>query len=229
MQQIELWMLIPFGIMLLSIAVIPLIAPRWWGKNHNKLIYTLLIAVPTAIMLVRHGLEQPLLEQILDDYVPFIVLLATLFVVTGGIKVHYTTTPTPLANSIMLIIGYCIASLVGTTGAAMLLIRPLLEINRQRTHKAHTVMFFIAMVANCGGVLSPLGDPPLFLLYLRGASFGWFQSMDQAGGCHLPDGISADHAVVPGIADFPHKHAVGVGDYAGGQRSAPDRPAVRLG
>lgn len=177
MQQIELWMLIPFGIMLLSIAVIPLIAPRWWGKNLNKLIYTLLIAVPTAIMLVRHGLEQPLLEQILDDYVPFIVLLATLFVVTGGIKVHYTTTPTPLANSIMLIIGYCIASLVGTTGAAMLLIRPLLEINRQRTHKAHTVMFFIAMVANCGGVLSPLGDPPLFLLYLRGASFGWFQSM----------------------------------------------------
>ena len=189
MQQIELWMLIPFGVMLLSIAVAPLIAPRWWDKNINKLLYTLLVAIPTAILLVKYGLGEPLMEQILEDYIPFIVLLATLFVVTGGIKVHYATTPTPLANSIMLIIGYCIASLVGTTGAAMLLIRPLLEINRQRTHKAHTVMFFIAMVANCGGVLSPLGDPPLFLLYLRGASFGWFQSMYEqwafVGGCLL--------------------------------------------
>ncbi|MBQ7855974.1 MAG: sodium:proton antiporter [Alistipes sp.] len=177
MQHVELWMLAPFCVMLLSIAVAPLVASEWWDKNRNKLIFTLLIAIPTAIMLVHYGLGEPLLHQIVGDYIPFIILLATLFVVTGGIKVHYSTTPTPLANSIMLLLGYCIASLVGTTGAAMLLIRPLLDINRQRTHKWHTVVFFIAMVANCGGVLSPLGDPPLFLLYLRGATFDWFQSL----------------------------------------------------
>ena len=219
MQQVELWMLIPFGIMLLSIAVAPLIAPRWWDKNLNKLLYTLLIAIPTAILLVRHGLDEPLMEQILDDYIPFIVLLATLFVVTGGIKVHYTTTPTPLANSIMLIIGYCIASLVGTTGAAMLLIRPLLEINRQRTHKAHTVMFFIAMVANCGGVLSPLGDPPLFLLYLRGASFGWFQSMYEqwafVGSCLLAIYFLLDTYI------YKTKELIGIRPYAEDEEDEP--------
>lgn len=177
MQHIEYWMLAPFCVMLLSIAIMPLVAPRFWGSNFKKLLFTALIAIPTTAMLVHYGLGQELLHQILDDYIPFIILLATLFVVTGGLKVHYATTPTPLANSIILIIGFCIASLVGTTGAAMLLIRPLLEINRQRSHKEHTVMFFIALVANCGGILSPLGDPPLFLLYLRGASFGWFQSM----------------------------------------------------
>lgn len=219
MQQIELWMLIPFGVMLLSIAVAPLIAPRWWDKNINKLLYTLLVAIPTAILLVKYGLGEPLMEQILEDYIPFIVLLATLFVVTGGIKVHYATTPTPLANSIMLIIGYCIASLVGTTGAAMLLIRPLLEINRQRTHKAHTVMFFIAMVANCGGVLSPLGDPPLFLLYLRGASFGWFQSMYEqwafVGGCLLVIYFLIDTYI------YKTKELIGIRPYAEDEEDEP--------
>lgn len=219
MQQIELWMLIPFGVMLLSIAVAPLIAPRWWDKNINKLLYTLLVAIPTAILLVKYGLGEPLMEQILEDYIPFIVLLATLFVVTGGIKVHYSTTPTPLANSIMLIIGYCIASLVGTTGAAMLLIRPLLEINRQRTHKAHTVMFFIAMVANCGGVLSPLGDPPLFLLYLRGASFGWFQSMYEqwafVGGCLLVIYFLIDTYI------YKTKELIGIRPYAEDEEDEP--------
>lgn len=219
MQQIELWMLIPFGVMLLSIAVAPLIAPRWWDKNINKLLYTLLVAIPTTILLVKYGLGEPLMEQILEDYIPFIVLLATLFVVTGGIKVHYATTPTPLANSIMLIIGYCIASLVGTTGAAMLLIRPLLEINRQRTHKAHTVMFFIAMVANCGGVLSPLGDPPLFLLYLRGASFGWFQSMYEqwafVGGCLLVIYFLIDTYI------YKTKELIGIRPYAEDEEDEP--------
>ncbi len=219
MQQIELWMLIPFGVMLLSIAVAPLIAPRWWDKNINKLLYTLLVAIPTAILLVKYGLGEPLMEQILEDYIPFIVLLATLFVVTGGIKVHYSTPPTPLANSIMLIIGYCIASLVGTTGAAMLLIRPLLEINRQRTHKAHTVMFFIAMVANCGGVLSPLGDPPLFLLYLRGASFGWFQSMYEqwafVGSCLLVIYFLIDTYI------YKTKELIGIRPYAEDEEDEP--------
>lgn len=177
MYNINPYLLIPFAIMLLAIALMPLIMPRIWGKNINKLIFVLFLATPTAIVLTRAGLETELLHQMLYEYIPFIVLLATLYVVTGGIHIHYSTTPTPIVNTAIMFIGYGLSSIVGTTGAAMLLIRPLLEINRDRQHKIHTILFFIAMVANCGGVLTPLGDPPLFLLYLRGAEFSWFQSL----------------------------------------------------
>ena len=177
MQQVETWMLIPFCIMLLTIAIAPLLAKRLWESNLNKLIFTLIVAIPTAVILFRHGLGRALAEQLLFDYVPFIILLGALFVVTGGIRLNYNTVATPWVNTIMLFVGYGIASFIGTTGAAMLLIRPLLEINRTRIHKVHTVLFFIALVANCGGILSPLGDPPLFLLYLRGTPFNWFSSM----------------------------------------------------
>ena len=163
--------------MLLSIAVMPLAFPRFWDKNFNKLIFVLIISVPTAMMLSRAGLAENLKHQMLYDYIPFIALLGALYVVTGGIHIHYSTTPRPIVNAAIMFIGYGLASVVGTTGAAMLLIRPLLEINRDRTYKVHTILFFIAMVANCGGVLTPLGDPPLFLLYLRGAEFSWFQSL----------------------------------------------------
>lgn len=137
----------------------------------------MLIAIPTAVLLHRAGLGEELKHQMLYDYLPFISLLATLYVVTGGIRIHYNTSPTPLVNTMVLFIGYGLASIVGTTGAAILLIRPLLEINRNRQYRIHTVLFFTAVVANCGGILTPLGDPPLFLLYLRGASFTWFLSM----------------------------------------------------
>ena len=177
MHNIELYLLIPFAVMLLSIAIMPLVAPRFWGSNFKKLLFILIIAIPTAMMLSRAGLGENLKEQLLYDYIPFIALLAALYVVTGGIYIHYTTTPTPIVNAAILFIGYGLASVVGTTGAAMLLIRPLLEINRDREYKIHTLLFFTAMVANCGGVLTPLGDPPLFLLYLRGAEFSWFQSL----------------------------------------------------
>ena len=175
--HIEPYLLIPFGIMLLSIAIMPLLFPRFWGKNINKLLFVLLVAVPTAIMLSRAGLSHDLEHQMLYDYIPFITLLAALYVVTGGIHIHYSTTPRPIVNATIMFIGYGLASIVGTTGAAMLLIRPLLEINRDRQYKIHTILFFIAIVANCGGVLTPLGDPPLFLLYLRGADFSWFQTL----------------------------------------------------
>ena len=177
MYNIEPYLLIPFVVMLLSIALMPLIFPRLWSRNINKLIFVLLLAVPTAIMLTRVGLEENLKHQMLYDYVPFIVLLAALYVVTGGIHIHYSTTPTPVVNTAIMFVGYGLASVVGTTGAAMLLVRPLLEINRDRKYKIHTLLFFIALVANCGGVLTPLGDPPLFLLYLRGAEFSWFQTL----------------------------------------------------
>uniref|UniRef100_UPI004056BAC5 sodium:proton antiporter n=1 Tax=Alistipes sp. TaxID=1872444 RepID=UPI004056BAC5 len=177
MYNIEPYLLIPFVVMLLSIALMPLVAPRLWGKNINKLIFVLIISIPTAIMLSRAGLGENLKHQMLYDYIPFIALLAALYVVTGGIRIHYSTTPTPVVNAAIMFVGYGLASIVGTTGASMLLIRPLLEINRDRSYKIHTILFFIAMVANCGGVLTPLGDPPLFLLYLRGAEFSWFQSL----------------------------------------------------
>jgi len=174
MQQIEAWMMIPFAIMLLVIAVAPLVAERLWEKNSNKLIFVLAMSIPTAAYMAYIGLGDKVVDQIFFDYLPFIILLCTLFVVTGGIRIKYNMTATPLINTIVLFVGFNIASFIGTTGAAMLLIRPLIEINKCRAYKAHTICFFIALVANCGGVLSPLGDPPLFLLYLRGAPFEWF-------------------------------------------------------
>ena len=177
MYNIHIYLLIPFVVMLLFIALMPLVAPRFWGKNLNKLILVMVVAIPTAILLHCEGLGENLRDQILYDYIPFISLLAALYVVTGGIRIHYSTTPTPIVNAAIMFVGYGLASVVGTTGASMLLIRPLLEINRDREYKVHTILFFIAMVANCGGVLTPLGDPPLFLLYLRGAEFSWFQTL----------------------------------------------------
>ncbi len=177
MQQVEAWMMIPFGIMLLAIATAPLVAKRLWEKNLNKLIFVLLLSIPTAAYMAYIGLGDRVVHQLFFDYLPFIVLLGALFVVTGGIHIKYNMVGKPLVNSIVLFIGFNIASFIGTTGAAMLLIRPLLDINKCRQHKAHTICFFIALVANCGGVLSPLGDPPLFLLYLRGASFNWFSHL----------------------------------------------------
>ncbi len=173
-NEVSAWLLIPFVLMLLGIAVLPLVAEKFWESNRNKLIVTAIIAVPTAILLICVGLGHSLMHQLLFDYVPFIILLLALFVVTGGIRIKGDVTATPLVNSGLLFIGFLLASFMGTTGAAMLMIRPLLEINKQRTYKTHTVLFFIALVANCGGILTPLGDPPLFLLYLRGAEFTWF-------------------------------------------------------
>ena len=177
MQRVELWMVIPFVIMLLTIAIAPLVMEHKWEKNRNKFIFTLVISVATTILLASYGLGGAILHNILFDYIPFVMLLLALFVVTGGIHINGDIMATPLVNTFILGMGFIFASLMGTTGAAMLLIRPLLQINQQRTHKVHTVLFFIALVANCGGLLTPLGDPPLFLLYLRGAEFQWFSTM----------------------------------------------------
>jgi Na+/H+ antiporter NhaD/arsenite permease-like protein len=117
---------------------------------------------------------KPELEhQLFFDYIPFIILLLALFVITGGIHFCGDLKATPLVNTGFLSLGWVLASFMGTTGAAMLLIRPVIETNKQRDFKVHTILFFIALVANCGGLLTPLGDPPLFMLFLRGASFTW--------------------------------------------------------
>lgn len=171
------WSLIPFGIMLLMIAIGPLVAEKWWESNINKLIVSLFLGVPTAVCLIMGGMTHDLEHQVLFDYVPFIVLLLALFVITGGIHLSGDIKAKPWVNTLFLGIGYILASLMGTTGAAMLLIRPIITTNQQRKHTVHTILFFIALVANCGGLLTPLGDPPLFMLFLRGAPFTWFLSM----------------------------------------------------
>ena len=177
MQQVELWTLIPFGLMLGVIAVLPLVAEKWWESNLHKLYVALGLAVPTGIYLILNGMGHNLEHQMLFDYLPFIILLSALFVVTGGIHIRGDIQARPLNNTLLLAVGFILASFIGTTGAAMLLIRLLLEINQQRKYKVHTILMFIALVANCGGILTPLGDPPLFLLYLRGADFFWFMSL----------------------------------------------------
>ena len=177
MQQVELWMVIPFALMLLTIAVAPLVAEHFWEKNRNKLIFTAVISLVSIAILVSNGFGQNVVHSVLNEYIPFVMLLLSLFVVTGGIHISGDITATPLVNTVILGMGFMFASVMGTTGAAMLLIRPLLQINQQRVYRVHTVLFFIALVANCGGLLTPLGDPPLFLLYLKGADFMWFSTM----------------------------------------------------
>lgn len=179
MQQLvhSAWSMIPFGMMLLIIAVAPLIAEEWWENNKHKLTVALFLGVPTAVCLIMGGMIHELEHQLFGDYIPFIILLLALYVVTGGIHLSGDIKATPWVNTSFLGLGWILASIMGTTGAAMLLIRPLLTTNQQREHKVHTVLFFIALCANCGGLLTPLGDPPLFMLFLRGAEFTWFASM----------------------------------------------------
>lgn len=175
--DMPLWALIPFVLMLLMIAVGPLLFHHWWEENKNKLIVSLVLGLPTAGWLIYKGLHGSLEHQLLFDYIPFIILLGSLFVITGGIHLKGDIQAKPWINTTFLLIGAVLASFMGTTGAAMLLIRPVIKTNSERKFKVHTILFFIAIVANCGGLLTPLGDPPLFLLYLRGAEFTWFMTM----------------------------------------------------
>ncbi len=173
-SYVPAYSIIPFALMLGAIAVLPLVATRFWESNRNKLIVSLVLGVPTAVWMLAQSFTLELERTMLYDYVPFIILLGALFVITGGIHVEGYIAPTPRNLSVILAIGAVLASFMGTTGAAMLLVRPIITAIRPRKYKAHTILFFIAVVANCGGLLTPLGDPPLFMMYLRGAPFEWF-------------------------------------------------------
>ena len=174
-QTLPIWSIIPFAGMLLSIAVFPLVKAEWWEKHQLlvSLAWALLFLVPFLFAYGAEATAEQLAEVVIGDYVPFIVLLMGLYVVAGGIHVGGTIAGTTRNNVVILLIGSFLASWVGTTGAAMLLIRPLLRANLWRRHRAHVVVFFIFLVANAGGCLTPLGDPPLFLGYLRGVPFFW--------------------------------------------------------
>ncbi|PID94473.1 MAG: sodium:proton antiporter [Bacteroidales bacterium] len=176
-MQIPFLVLIPFVIQLLFIAIGPLVINNWWENNLNKLIVSIVLSSPIVLFLAYNNMLVAIEHQIFFDYIPFITLLTALFATTGGIHLSGRIQATAKTNTTFLAIGYILASIMGTTGAAMLLIRPILMINKERKYKTHTVLFFIALVANCGGLLTPLGDPPLFLLYLRGAEFSWFLNL----------------------------------------------------
>jgi len=166
---------LPFAGMLLSIAVVPLAAEPFWALNRNKGLVAALFALPTALYLVfalgTEGVNE--LGHKALEYVSFMTLLGSLFVVTGGIVVRGSLAGTPIVNSGLLGLGALLASWIGTTGASVLLIRPLLRANAPRVNTTHIVVFFIFVVSNCGGLLTPLGDPPLFLGFLKGVPFGW--------------------------------------------------------
>ena len=166
---------LPFICLLLSIALVPPLAPHFWHKHHGAVaafwagIFLLLFTVHGEATAVGRRLTHTLLAE----YLPFILLLTALYVIAGGIRITGRLAGTPVVNTTILATGAAAASWIGTTGAAMLFIRPLLRANERRRFRVHTVIFFIILVANCGGALTPLGDPPLFLGFLRGVDFFW--------------------------------------------------------
>jgi Na+/H+ antiporter NhaD/arsenite permease-like protein len=198
-----IWTVLPFCLLLGAIAAFPLIPAmaHWWESNLHRFYvaaglglvtlayYTLMHREAIDLHWPAHSVVAPqsgvqtaffgtvLANAILSEFIPFIVLLFSLYTIAGGIRITGDLQADPLTNAAFMAVGGLLASLIGTTGAAMLLIRPLLETNRERKHVAHTVIFFIFIVCNCGGCLLPIGDPPLFLGYLQGVSFLWTLSL----------------------------------------------------
>ena len=171
-------LIVPFVLILLAIALLPLIVPHWWERNSNKALVALLLGVPVAGYLLLQGeTGWYRVQHTLLEYVEFMVLLGSLYTISGGIALRGDLQATPVVNGCFLGLGALLASIMGTTGASMLLIRPLLQTNAERRYVAHTVVFFIFLVSNIGGCLTPLGDPPLFLGYLRGVPFTWTLSL----------------------------------------------------
>lgn len=171
---LPLYSVIPFVGMLLSIALGPVLFPKFWHHHFGKVSagWAAILAIPLIVVYGKQGVDE-LLHLLIIDYIPFIVLIGSLFTVGGGILVRTSLKGTTWVNAGFLTVGALIASWMGTTGAAMLLIRPFLRVNRDRKYKAFMVVFFIFMVANVGGALTPLGDPPLFLGFLHGVPFFW--------------------------------------------------------
>ncbi len=173
-SELPLWSVIPFVGILLSIALFPLTAPKFWHHHYGKVsaFWALIFAIPFLFAYQGEAFHE-IVHIYITDYIPFIILLWSLFTVAGGILVRGAPVGTPLANLITLLIGTFLASWIGTTGAAMVLVRPLIRMNKYRKSKVHLIVFFIFLVANIGGSLTPLGDPPLFLGFLHGVPFFW--------------------------------------------------------
>lgn len=173
-EVLPIWSVIPFVGILLSIALFPLLAAKFWHHHFPKVstFWALIFAVPFVFAYGNAAIYE-ILHIYLIDYIPFIILLWSLFTVAGGILLEGRLKGTPITNLVLLLVGTIIASWIGTTGASMLLIRPMLRANAERRNKIHIVIFFIFLVSNIGGSLTPLGDPPLFLGFLHGVPFFW--------------------------------------------------------
>ena len=177
-QNLAIFWVLPFVGILLSIAIFPLVAEHFWHQNFGKisLLWALLLIIPFTI---SQGIQITLYELLhvgLLEYVPFLILLLSLYTISGGVQLKGSLVGTPALNTLIIFIGTSLASWMGTTGAAMLLIRPLIRANQHRKNKVHIIVFFIFLVANIGGSLTPLGDPPLFLGFLKGVDFFWTTS-----------------------------------------------------
>jgi Na+/H+ antiporter NhaD/arsenite permease-like protein len=176
--DVAAWSVAPFAGLLLAIAILPLVAGHFWHSNRNKAIVAGLFSLPTLgylfyLELAEHQPGLHALQHVLHEYIAFIILLGSLYTVAGGIVVDLNVRPGPLVNGSILGVGAVLANFIGTTGASMLLIRPYLRINKERINTGHLPIFFIFVVSNLGGLLTPLGDPPLFLGFLRGVDFVW--------------------------------------------------------
>ncbi|MGZ5424241.1 MAG: sodium:proton antiporter [Candidatus Aminicenantales bacterium] len=170
-QTMSLWAIVPFVGLLLSIALLPLRAPHFWESHKNKALVAFLWSLPVAIYFLFNMPHELVLS--LKDYASFLLLLTALFIISGGIVLRGDLKATPEVNTLILAIGAVLANFIGTTGASMLLIRPLLQTNSERKHTIHIPIFFIFLVSNIGGCLTPLGDPPLFMGLIKGVPFFW--------------------------------------------------------
>lgn len=176
------WSVIPFAVLLLCIAILPLAAGHFWHENRNKLFVVALFTLPTVGYLAWEELlnGQPTLAPLaheIEQYVVFIILLGSLYAVAGGLVIAGDWIPSPRNNTLLLALGAVLANLIGTTGASVVLIRPFLRVNRRRVRTTHLPIFFIFIVSNLGGLLTPLGDPPLFLGFLNQVPFAWTLSL----------------------------------------------------
>ena len=174
-EMIPLWLCIPFAGLLLCIAVLPLIKPHWWEEHqpHAVAFWSLLFVVPFALMYGVSHASETVLECMINDYLTFIVLLFGLFCVSGNITMSGDLAGSPRINVGLLALGTILSSWIGTTGASMLMIRPIIKMNAWRKHRRHIIVFFIFLVSNMGGCLTPIGDPPLLMGFMRGVPFFW--------------------------------------------------------
>ncbi|MCC8029083.1 MAG: sodium:proton antiporter [Lachnospiraceae bacterium] len=175
MSSIPLWVCLPFAALLICIAVMPLVAGEWWEKRQPFVIILLsvLFIIPFAVLYGTGAAAETVLECLFNDYLTFIVLLFGLYCVAGNIHLDGDLAGSPRINILMLLMGTVLASFIGTTGASMLLVRPVIKMNAWRRNRAHIMVFFIFLVSNIGGCLTPIGDPPLLMGFSRGVPFAW--------------------------------------------------------
>ena len=174
-DTISFWMCIPFAGLLLSIAIFPVVCPHWWERNQAVMValWSLMFLIPYAGRMGVGTAVETALECMVNDYITFIVLLFGLFCVSGNISLEGDLAGSPRVNVGLLLLGTLMSSCIGTTGASMLMVRPMIKMNAWRKHRRHIMVFFIFLVSNIGGCLTPIGDPPLLMGFTRGVPFFW--------------------------------------------------------